>query len=837
MVLNAATVWRDYKTDGIPSSGPHKIKKSEIRTWGGDLENSVYALTLSTNAAVVRSTKAELDAVVGNFADGDIGLAVTDPTIALRGVYEKTGGVWVKQSDLPTDVAQIAANAAEAAQAGAETAQDGAEAARDLVEGWAGDIVSQGNVPIYGTVSGISALTIPVGINFIRLNGYASVGDKGDWPLVKEITEDGSPVLPGQVRSNSNTRRWELIADEAVPEMFGSVANNTGIDNSAALVAWRDYCNRTGSKPKLPRGRIYNVASSPSLGGPGVFIIDAEPGSGFRGPFVVNPNIRARGAEFTLNYVGTDVYQYVMSPAYQSDMTSRRIWLDAEGGLDRSTVRAVDCTTEPEHLTLAYPGGDTYSASTASNVTADSFTRSLANDGLMRLSLLPAEPAAELSVYMDDVGSVFNRIAHLRTSKGYVQLRANGDSGFTIEEKLIGAAVTSSSTLWVGQPFHTAYSPVNAMWTLRNYDGRTVGLLLNGREIARYKAAGFVTHWGFGGLATASIQIAIRNWAIRRNIAVPYGIPALKVATFGDSFTAPIQGDWPTYMRQVLEGALSASAKVDNLAVNGANSDGVLSQITAYDKTGLTDAVIMVSVNDQQASVSAATLRARLISSIDALQVVGARVYIVLQTPYYDKTLANGVNASNMNGAGKYRSYVQRVAAEKGCVVIDTMQQLKPALATMLSDGSLDPGLRDNLHPTAFAYMLIGRMVARAILAGASAKITKLMPPQDLPTWALASSWTLGTPAGSAEMNGDGIARLSGRLVPSGTKTAGTVILNLPAPLRPVKAQHFIVRSELASVLLDIATTGAITLRTNMTGMSDTWVSLDGISFATAASA
>ncbi|MDX0297972.1 hypothetical protein GOC49_04480 [Sinorhizobium meliloti] len=31
---NAATVWRDYETDGVPSSGDHKVKKSDARAWG-----------------------------------------------------------------------------------------------------------------------------------------------------------------------------------------------------------------------------------------------------------------------------------------------------------------------------------------------------------------------------------------------------------------------------------------------------------------------------------------------------------------------------------------------------------------------------------------------------------------------------------------------------------------------------------------------------------------------------------------------------------------------------------------------------------------------------------
>jgi hypothetical protein len=75
----------------------------------------------------------------------------------------------------------IAANrtGAETARTGAETARAAAEAARDIAAGYAADAVSQGNVPVYSTTAAVSALTVPVGINAIRVNGNAAVGDLG----------------------------------------------------------------------------------------------------------------------------------------------------------------------------------------------------------------------------------------------------------------------------------------------------------------------------------------------------------------------------------------------------------------------------------------------------------------------------------------------------------------------------------------------------------------------------------------------------------------------------------------------------------------------------------
>jgi hypothetical protein len=54
-----------------------------------------------------------------------------------------------------------------------------AEIARNIAEGFASDIVSQGTVPIYATTDGLALITIPVGINAVRVNGKAAAGDGG----------------------------------------------------------------------------------------------------------------------------------------------------------------------------------------------------------------------------------------------------------------------------------------------------------------------------------------------------------------------------------------------------------------------------------------------------------------------------------------------------------------------------------------------------------------------------------------------------------------------------------------------------------------------------------
>lgn len=206
MAETARLVWRDYVTNNVPASGDHEPKKDKIRIWGGDLENAVSALVLSTNAAVVKGTKAELDAVLGSYEVGDIGLVITDPTESLRGVYKREPAFWSKQADLPSDVAQIAADNASASETAAALAKVAAEAARDQAAGYVTDIASEKEVPIYSTVDGLAAVTVEPGISTIRVNGGGAQGD-GNGGLFNAVATE--PEHFSRAKS-AGGRNWEL---------------------------------------------------------------------------------------------------------------------------------------------------------------------------------------------------------------------------------------------------------------------------------------------------------------------------------------------------------------------------------------------------------------------------------------------------------------------------------------------------------------------------------------------------------------------------------------------------------------------------------------------------
>lgn len=97
-ILSAAEIWRDYETDGVPASGPHKPVKRDVRQHLTMVESMLAQLGLGY------ATKAEIDADLLHPAN-TLAMVYADSTAANNGVYVKSGasgaGSWSRIGDLP----------------------------------------------------------------------------------------------------------------------------------------------------------------------------------------------------------------------------------------------------------------------------------------------------------------------------------------------------------------------------------------------------------------------------------------------------------------------------------------------------------------------------------------------------------------------------------------------------------------------------------------------------------------------------------------------------------------------------------------------------------------
>jgi hypothetical protein len=101
-MATAATVFRDYETDGVPASGSHKVKKSDVRQLLAGYEAIINAFT--ANGGLIFASKATLDSSLG-YAANTMAWVLGDATVANNGIYRKIGasgaGSWTRVADLP----------------------------------------------------------------------------------------------------------------------------------------------------------------------------------------------------------------------------------------------------------------------------------------------------------------------------------------------------------------------------------------------------------------------------------------------------------------------------------------------------------------------------------------------------------------------------------------------------------------------------------------------------------------------------------------------------------------------------------------------------------------
>lgn len=340
MVDLADSVFRDFVTDGVPSSGTNKPQKQKIREWGAYLESLA---TLAFTSGKVYATKAALDAdlvpsantpalVIGDATTGndglymkvgatttgswtqlldfvpgaqivhavDAGAGTPNAIVATTGIALSTSGSQLVRLDmfeantaspvtvtfndgneltiktasgndvvagglavgpvlgvvdsstfrLLSDQASAAiVAAAEAAVVEAEAAAAEAEAAAEIAEGFASDIVSQGNVPVYATQTGMPALSVPIGITGVRVNGYSAAGDGGN-ALFKKVGSE--PSHAGKFQSLDGAW-WEVVVPAAGLDVRIMGVKADGVtDDYAAMVRADTITNHL----RLPIGRV-----------------------------------------------------------------------------------------------------------------------------------------------------------------------------------------------------------------------------------------------------------------------------------------------------------------------------------------------------------------------------------------------------------------------------------------------------------------------------------------------------------------------------------------------------------------------------------------------------
>lgn len=232
MVDLANTVWRNFVTDGVPSSGVNDVDKAKARAWGTWLESLVSAGALGDNW---KATKALLDADLDHAADS-IGVVYNDSTPANNGTYVKSGasgaGSWTQLTNFLPGY-QVVSTSDDSSTANAITMTASPYAPTDD-----GAALIFGFIPVTNTDTTVT-------ISFDGGPTYALKTAAGNNPAIGTLVA-GMPFI-GQVSGSGTTFRLVSdISSSAVQAACEAAADRA--EAAAASVAFRSAATRTAMK-------------------------------------------------------------------------------------------------------------------------------------------------------------------------------------------------------------------------------------------------------------------------------------------------------------------------------------------------------------------------------------------------------------------------------------------------------------------------------------------------------------------------------------------------------------------------------------------------------------
>lgn len=701
---------------------------------------------------------------------------------------------------------------------------DRATEAADLAAGYASDAVSQGNVPIYGTVQGLHALTIPAGITAIRLNGYAATDDNGGWFAV-EVVNTGT-LLPWHRQSNAATRRWLLVTEKPVPEMFGS--------GRPALASARDYAISMGLPLRL-YGKNYDAGTAlPAFDFQNV-TIDPDPGASVTGAIAIYASgdpVVTRSLAINYSDTAGTTYTHSFTPSHKKPWAEKSLWL-SDGDIDRTTYSAVDAINML-HRKVAWPAGDTWTVG-APTGDASQINWPVAAAAEWRVSFTPVRGGDEINAVFG--AGAYQRGAFIRTSLGYIAFHVNSaDGAGQYSVKNVGQAVSQTGVDWLARATHASMRSSNALWTIRIIDHKTFSVLLNGMEVIGKQniGDGIIYDAGFGSYGDAAAVVKIEQITRCRRWATTTPQPS-RFLVIGDSISAPVQGDWPTMFRELMDGTNGLRViDVINQAVAGQNSADALARLNLLGTQNSNYALVFISTNDIQGGSSAETTLGNLgfadgdSGLLSILRANFCEPVVAIPPLWYPKALSGfGGDTLNYEKGARTRAAIMRLCALRGIKVVDLQHVVGPILASFLTSPTMDRFVRDNIHGTPAMNRVIAWGFARAVSDIIFRKMTPEIKERLLPNL-YQNGWTGTTGAASFIVSEDEYVTLSGSFQ-AGTKTDGTVIYILPENLRPASNKVFYVPTDSAAttnVRIDVQADGNVVIRS--AGAATTFV-LNGI--------
>lgn len=577
-------------------------------------------------------------------------------------------------------------------------------------------------------------------------------------------------------------------ADWIFPESLGAVGDGVYSVGERTAVIDAHAAAATTGLPLVMTGR-YNIGEEIYYA-PAVSYMGAGPTPGILGAFVPNKDSRNTGTTIDVDFDnGALTRSETLAPSYRRSFAEKSLWL-GKGDQRKVERKALDVGVGQQVIN-DFPGSDTWTAGSYGSSGATGIGFSLTT-GLRWTGIVwPAHGGMELSASVKADQGDANRGVLVLCTKGYFVFWADATGVGNYGYKYAGGGFASANVDWSGRTTHASWQAANCDWTVRLYDFQTIGVLLNGVEVYRYTLPeGEVVQAGFMGMKTGTNAGLSIEFPSAARLSEPQGGQAVKLAAFGDSKTDGYFGSWTDAFREALDGSAGVRvAQIVNRAVSGQNSLAQLGVMTANPPAGMTDVVIHVGTNDVQGGADASATLTNIGAMIDLCVANGVpvgRVHVVVPDLWYDQAEAGGFgeDTSAYDTGERTRMAILKLGSDRGCKVVNLPQVLGPVLGSQITSPDIsDPRLRDNIHPTSFAYRVIGMEIAKSVLNAAAPAMVRAVPDRAIPV-AFSGGWSATADVPGYRLSEEGELNLFGSIVSVGAANP-SIAFTLPRNLWP----------------------------------------------------
>lgn len=838
LIAQSASVFRDWTTDGVPSPNTEwDPKKADIRALMASIITSAQAVAAAGGATVFKASQSDLNADLAHVAD-TVALVYQDATEANNDFYLKSGssgsGSWSALGlTIPASMAtQIATLASAYAAIDAQVASASVSASTSTMQA-AISTTKASESQSYASAAATQAMLLTGAVGLYKIyNTYAeAAADLSSMPAngyVQILNDENSGAAPAYYQKQSGSLVLVLKPGirDVRPEYFGATADNVADDSSAfaGALAW---ITSYGGNLMLSGGKTYYVASLLDLSG---VTVRNEHGAAIRGDVDLSKTNLATPDDFIVHVDSAGVkYDYPMPRGFGKPFSEKSLWL-SEGDMVRDAYNRLN-PSEFSFEKISWPSSDTWLTDTLAIASGEVIDWNLTMGGIWHAALRPARGGHEMRCSFSK--GAYTKAVLIRHNGGYIIFYATDTAALTCAVKDIGVAANEFSIAYDGLADHPQWLPDNSEWGIRLYDNQTYALVINGTEVYRASVPGIITEYGFAVYASAGAIDVQASYFTERTSSLFGGQIARNLMIYGDSISAPFFGAWFDALRETLDGSYGLRINsIDNQAVPGYNSGSVLDTMNSHGLGIANYIIIFCGTNDVQGGSPLSTSISDLETMLDTVNSAGRKAVVCIPPLWLnaDQT-PDGFATANAEKGAPLRTAYRNMAANKNALIVDMQELTGQILSTLMTAPDISDGrLRDRIHPRPFLYRLFGQMIARVIAADICRKATRALPEITVPPDWFANGWTGTSDTPWLSVNSDGLVQFRG-VLDAGTKTDGTIIMNVPLAFAPKNSGYHRFLSYKSSggiCLLQIGANGELSVY----GLgSDTYLTLDGITY------